>query len=108
MKMTETKNYTPELLDKIISMYEELGNDGLEEIATSVGKSPRSIRSKLVREGKYQATIKGAVAKPEGPSKKELLRELSKKVPDLTEEELKGFEGATKIALTRLLGLVAH
>jgi hypothetical protein len=39
----------------------------------------------------------------EGPSKKELLREIEAKGFDTA-----GFEGATKIALSRLLGLVAN
>lgn len=96
-------NYTPEMLDRMIAMYEDLGNDGITEIAETLGKTVRSIRSKLVREGVYVASPKGASNKTEGPSKKELLRELEAKGFDVT-----GFEGATKIALSRLLGLVAN
>ena len=96
-------NYTPEMLERMVAMYEDLGNDGIEEIAESLGKTVRSIRSKLVREGVYVATPKGASNKSEGPSKKELLREIEAKGFDTT-----GFEGATKIALSRLLGLVAN
>jgi len=96
-------NYTPEMLEKITAMYEELGNDGLAEIALAFDKTPRSIRSKLVREGVYVASPKGAAAKAEGPSKKELLRDI-----EALGFETEGFEGATKIALSRLLGLVAN
>lgn len=96
-------NYTPEMLERMVAMYQELGNDGIEEIAETLGKTVRSIRSKLVREGVYVAAPKGASNKTEGPSKKELLRDIEAKGFDTT-----GFEGATKIALSRLLGLVAN
>ena len=96
-------NYTPEMMDRMVAMYEDLGNDGIPEIAETLGKTVRSIRSKLVREGVYVASPKGASTKTEGPSKKELLREIEAKGFDTT-----GFEGATKIALSRLLGLVAN
>lgn len=96
-------NYTPEMLDRMIAMYEDLGNDGIPEIAETLNKTVRSVRSKLVREGVYVASPKGVSNKTEGPSKKELLREIEAKGFDTT-----GFEGATKIALSRLLGLVAN
>jgi transposase-like protein len=96
-------NYTPEMLERMVAMYEELGNEGIEEIAETLGKTVRSIRSKLVREGVYVAAPKGVSAKTEGPSKKELLREIEAKGFDTA-----GFEGATKIALSRLLGLVGN
>lgn len=96
-------NYTPEMLDRMIAMYEDLGNDGIPEIAETLNKTVRSVRSKLVREGVYVASPKGASNKTEGPSKKELLREIEAKGFDAT-----GFEGATKVALSRLLGLVAN
>lgn len=96
-------NYTPEMLEQMLSMYEELGNDGIEQIAETLGKPVRSIRSKLVREGVYVASPKGATAKADGPSKKELLRELEALNFDPT-----GFEGATKIALNRLLQLISN
>jgi hypothetical protein len=96
-------NYTPEMLERMVAMYEELGNEGIEEIAETLGKPVRSIRSKLVREGVYVAAPKGVSNKTEGPSKKELLREIEAKGFDTA-----GFEGATKIALSRLLGLVGN
>jgi hypothetical protein len=99
----KTANYTPEMLNRMIEMYEELGNDGIPDIAEALGKPVRSVRSKLVREGVYVAAPKGVSNKTEGPSKKELLREIEAKGFDTT-----GFEGATKIALSRLLGLVAN
>lgn len=100
---TKTVNYTADQVAKAIEMYQELGNEGLENIADSIGKSVRSVRSKLVREGVYVATPKKTAAKQDGPSKKEILRDIEAKGFDVA-----GFEGATKMALTRLLGVVAN
>jgi len=103
--MTEAKNtnYTPEMVEQLITMYEELGNDGIEQIAEALSKPIRSVRSKLVKEGVYVATPKSAKAKSNGPSKKELLRDI-----EALGFEVEGFEAATKVALTRLLGLVKN
>ena len=99
----KTPNYTDEMVDTAISMYADLGNDGLDQIAEAIGKNVRSVRSKLVREGIYIATPKKATKKVEGPSKKELLRSIEN-----TGFDVAGFEGATKSALTRLHGIVAN
>tara|TARA_B100001996_G_C18323910_1_gene463593 strand:+ start:253 stop:558 length:306 start_codon:yes stop_codon:yes gene_type:complete len=94
-------NYSPELTGQIVSAYQ--AGTAVEEIAETIGKSVRSVRSKLVREGVYVAKEKVATRKVEGPTKKEILRDL-----DATGFDTKGFEGATKDALTRLLGMVAN
>ena len=94
-------NYTPELTGQIVSAYQ--AGTAVEEIAETIGKSVRSVRSKLVREGVYVAKEKVATRKVEGPTKKELLIDI-----DATGFDTKGFEGATKDALTRLLGVVAN
>ena len=99
----KTANYTAEMVSSMIEMYSELGNDGLDQIADTLGKSVRSVRSKLVREGVYVASEKKSAAKQDGPSKKEILREIED-----TGFDVSGFEGATKAALTRLMGVVAH
>ena len=99
----KTANYTAEMVDTMVEMYNELGNDGLDEIADSLGKSVRSVRSKLVREGVYVASPKKTAAKQDGPSKKEILRDIAASGFDVS-----GFEGATKMALTRLMGVVAN
>jgi len=96
-------NYTAEMVDSMIEMYNELGNDGLDEIAESLDKTVRSVRSKLVREGVYVASPKKTAMKQDGPSKKEILRDIEAQGFDVS-----GFEGATKAALTRLMGVVAH
>ncbi len=94
-------NYSPELTAQIVSDYQ--AGTPVDEIADTIGKSVRSVRSKLVREGVYVAKEKVATRKVEGPTKKEILRDL-----DATGFDTKGFEGATKDALTRLLGMVAN
>ena len=94
-------NYSPELTGQIVSAYQ--AGTAVEEIAETIGKSVRSVRSKLVREGVYVAKEKVATRKVEGPTKKELLIDI-----DATGFDTKGFEGATKDALTRLLGVVAN
>ena len=101
--VAKNPNYTDEMVETAVSMYQELGNDGLDQIAEAVGKSVRSIRSKLVREGVYVATPKKVAVKQDGPSKKEILRTIEADGFDVT-----GFEGATKSALTRLLGAIAN
>lgn len=98
----KTANYTPEMVEQLLTMYEELGNDGIEQIAETLSKPVRSVRSKLVKEGVYVASPK-TVSKVNGPSKKELLRDI-----EALGFEVEGFEGATKVALSRLLGLVKN
>jgi len=90
-------NYTDELTAKVISDYQN-GID-LDAIADEIGKSVRSVRSKLVREGVYIAKPKTASAKREEPTKKELLNQLESIAPF----EVNGFMGATKTALADLL-----
>ena len=100
---TATANYTDEMVDLMVARYEELGNDGLDTIAEELGKTVRSVRSKLVREGVYVATPKAVRVKADaGPTKKELLNELEALVPfDVT-----GLMGATKAAIADLIEFV--
>ena len=99
--MAQKVNYTPEMTTQIVDAYSS--GMAITEIADRVGKSARSVRSKLVREGVYVAQPKKVTRKVEGPSKKEILRDL-----EGTGFNVKGFEGATKEALTRLLGMVGQ
>jgi len=97
-------NYDEATVARVHGMYQELGNEGLETIAETVGKSVRSVRAKLVRDGLYVAPVKtAATAKAEGPTKKELLIELAKVAPF----EVVGFDGATKDAITNLIAAFA-
>lgn len=97
--MTKTVNYTKEQLDTLKSMYGELGNEGLDQIAETLGKSTRSVRSKLVREGVYVATPKVATKKDTGPTKKELLNQLE----DMLGFDVTPLQGATKEGIQSLI-----
>tara|TARA_Y100000992_G_scaffold263334_1_gene199575 strand:+ start:186 stop:587 length:402 start_codon:yes stop_codon:yes gene_type:complete len=96
----KTPNYTQAQVAQITEAYNS-GQD-IDEIADAVGKSVRSVRSKLVREGVYVAKEKTTSKKVLGPTKKELLRELDGHM------DTKGLEGATKEAIERLIGIVAN
>lgn len=100
MADSKTANYSEAQVATLIELYSELGNEGLESIAQSLGKSVRSIRSKLVREGVYVAAPKAPkVAHDAGPSKKELLNDLEA----IVQFDVTGFTGATKPALQALI-----
>lgn len=101
---TATKvNYTEEMVDTLLARYEELGNEGLEKIAEELGRTVRSVRSKLVREGVYKAPeVAPKAYKAEGPSKKELLNHLESIAPfDVT-----GLMGATKASIASVIAFV--
>ena len=89
-------NYTAAQVAQITTAY-QAGTD-IDEIAQDIGKSVRSVRSKLVREGVYVAKPKAKSNKVLGPTKKELLKDLEK-----TGVDVAGLEGATKESITRLL-----
>ena len=91
-------NYSAEMTAQIISDYQN--GVAVEDIAASIEKSVRSVRSKLVREGVYVAVPKAKSTREQGPTKKELLRDL-----ESTGFDVSGFEGATKDAITRLIAM---
>lgn len=99
--MAEAKvNYTEAMVAQAVDMYEQLGNEGMDEIAEALGRSVRSVRSKLVREGVYVAAPKPVKqAKVEGPTKKEMLNELEA----LVDFPVEGLMGATKAAIGELI-----
>jgi len=77
-------NYTEEMVVAITASYE--AGTPVEEIAEAIGKSVRSVRSKLVREGVYIAAEKPTGAKRDnGPTKKELFADLQAALPDVPE-----------------------
>ena len=96
----KTPNYTQAQVAQITEAYNS--GQSVDEIADAVGKSVRSVRSKLVREGVYVAKPKTTSKKVRGPTKKELLRKLDGHM------DTKGLEGATKEAIERLIGIMAN
>jgi hypothetical protein len=92
----KSPNYTAAQVAQIVDQY-QAGQD-IDMIADGIGKSVRSVRSKLVREGVYVAKPKTGSKKVLGPTKKELLKDLEQ-----TGVDVEGLEGATKEAISRLL-----
>ena len=92
-------NYTEAQTKALVEDY--LAGKTVDEIAEATGRAVRSVRSKLVREGVYVAAEKPVKAKrEEGPTKKELLRDLESLAPHFP---IEGFVNATKEALTALI-----
>lgn len=99
---TSKVNYTEAMVETMLNMYAELGNEGLDEIAEKLQRPVRSVRSKLVREGVYVAAEKPKAAKrEEGPTKKELLNQLE----SLVSFDVNGLAGATKEAIAHVIEL---
>ena len=92
----KSPNYSAAQVAQIIDQY--AAGQSIDMIADGIGKSVRSVRSKLVREGVYVAKPKAKSNKVLGPTKKELLKDLEQ-----TGVDVAGLEGATKEAITRLL-----
>lgn len=98
MAATAKANYTEEQTAQMIADYQ--AGASVETIAESMGKAVRSVRSKLVREGVYVAAEKPKGAKrEEGPTKKQLIRDLEALAPF----EVDGFMNATKEAIQALI-----
>ena len=100
--MAKAQNYTPELTAQIVEQYQ--AGTSVEDLATSIEKSVRSVRSKLVREGVYIAKPKATARKSDEPTKKELLNELEAVYPF----DVNGLTGATKDAIKDLLAHFAE
>ena len=95
--MPKIANYSVEMTDKIISQYQNWTS--VDEIADAIGKSVRSVRSKLVREGVYIPQEKKTSKKVQEPTKKELLRTLD----ELVDFPTTGLLGATKESILDLI-----
>ena len=94
-------NYTEAQVESMKAEY--AAGASVEAIAEAMGKAVRSVRAKLVREGVYVAAEKAPKAKrEEGPSKKEMLRELEALAPF----EVDGFMNATKEAIQAVIDLL--
>lgn len=96
--MAERKvNYTEAQVASMIEAYQS--GTSVDTLSEQMGKSVRSVIAKLVREGVYVAPEKPKARKVEGPTKKELLNELERRVSfDVT-----GLMGATKEAIENLI-----
>jgi phosphosulfolactate synthase (CoM biosynthesis protein A) len=98
-------NYTESAVERLLELYTNLGNDGIDAIAAELSKPRRSVIAKLVREGVYVAPVKAVkAAKDEGPTKKELLAELR----ELVDFDVDGLTPATKDAIQAVLTLAQN
>ena len=95
-------NYTEEMVAAITSAYQ--AETPVQEIADMIGKSKRSVISKLVREGVYVATEKPTSTRDNGPTKKELLNQLEGLDPQMP---VNGLTGATKESIAYLITKVS-
>lgn len=95
------RNYTNEQTEKLITLYTELGNDGIANIASELNKPIKSVISKLVKEGVYVSNPK-AISKRTSASKKELLNELE----NIVGFDTTGLASSTKQALSELLSFL--
>ena len=90
-------NYSVSMTAKIIDEYQN--GTSVDDIASSIGKSVRSVRSKLVREGVYVAQEKKTSRKSDEPTKKELLKTLD----ELVTFDTTGLLCATKVSIMDLI-----
>ena len=96
-------NYTEAMIATLHARYAEMGNAGLETIATELQRSVTSVRMKLVADGLYvkpesKVTTK---ASDKAPTKKEILRNLESILPPSI--SVQGLMPATKESLESLL-----
>lgn len=99
---TKTANYTAEMEATLKQMY--TGKDNSTEvaaIATALGKTPQSVRSKLAQMGVYVAK-ETAKTKRDGSTKAEIAEAIAAEV-GLNEAEAEGIAKATKSALEKVL-----
>ena len=101
-------NYTAEMTATMRDAYVarqaagESNEDILASLSETLGRSVRSVRAKLVREGVYIAPEKVKAAPRDlGPTKAEYLQVL-----DDNGFDVDGLEGATKSAIQRVIGLL--
>jgi hypothetical protein len=105
--MSKTVNYTDAQVAELTAAYGACESDSertecVAEYAEAFGKTPASIRAKLVREGVYVAkadTAKNGAARV----KKDSLVEQIASVMGVTSEALPGLEKAGKVTLRKVL-----
>lgn len=96
----KTPNYTAEMVETMKTEY--AAGKTPAEIGEMIGKTARSVISKLVREKVYVAPEKPKTAKrEEGPTKGEMLTELD----GLVDFSVDGLAGANKEAIANVIEL---
>lgn len=101
-RKVKAPNYSDEQIRTLIADYE--AGKTVEEIADAMGRAVKSVRAKLVQLKVYVAPEKApAVAKDDGPTKKELLATLAELMPEVPIDTIDGLQNATKAALNALI-----
>jgi len=96
-------NYSKEMTASIVRRYQEMPTrDTVKELATTLGKSEKSIIGKLSKEGVYIRSVYTTKTGEKPVTKQELVREMAEKL-EVEYEELKGLEKAPKSSL-KVLG----
>lgn len=104
--MNKTPNYTLDQTAELVETYRRADTDEMRakvvnHFAAEWGKTPASVRAKLVSEGAYVAkTYK--TKKGEKPVSKEQLVEIIARTMDTAADNLPGLEKATKATLLRI------
>lgn len=95
--------YTPEQTEQVVFAYVTEGKT-VEDIATAVGKSVRSVVAKLSREGVYKAKVKARVGR--GLTKSQMIDSMASTL-GVPAEQLESLEKASKEALEAVLEALA-
>ena len=101
-KISTNSSYTTEQTNQLLELYEQLGSEELDKIATVMSRPVKSIVAKLAFCGVYKKPEKVVVKKRSGPSKKEMLLELEKLVGFNTV----GFSAVKKEDIQQLIDFV--
>ena len=79
-KINTNSSYTKEQTQQLLELYEQLGSEQLDNIASIMNKPIKSVVAKLAICGVYKKPTKPLIKKRTGPSKKEMLLTLEKLV----------------------------
>ena len=107
--MTEkTPNYTDEQTAEMVERYEGAEDDltraaVVEQLAQDLGKTVRSIRAKLVREGVYKKKTYTTKTGGKAETKDQIVEDIAE-ILQVSSERLGGLEKATKGALGLIRG----
>jgi hypothetical protein len=102
-KISKVENYSKELTEQIVATYKAAETDearaaSLETMSAETGKTVRSLRMKLVKEGVYQKPVYVSKAGTKVETKAAIVESIAS-VFGVTSEQLQGLDKATKSAL---------
>lgn len=107
--MTEkTVNYTEEQTTEMVERYDAAETDeeragAVDSLAEEFGKTVRSVRAKLVREGVYVKKTYKTKTGGKAETKEEIVQDIAE-ILNVSSEQLNGLEKATKGAIALIRG----